>query len=979
MKNNSERKVIFRREDENRIVIEKGNFRDSLFQEQYLEALGSFIDVCHAIDMSNVEGSNIISFCGDRGDGKSSCMHTVRRILSENDVFSIQETDDKTELEDRFLQYKQLLKKYPIHPLEVIDPSFFDESHNILELVIGQLFQDAFGNDTSEDNIGNINNDRYELIKCFHRVKESMSLLDKEPKEILDNIEALDNLAIGLKLQKNIEKLFEEFLEYKNRRSSTKLTKILLCIDDLDLNVQGGYVMLEQLRKYLSNKHCVVLIALKIEQMTKVVQTALYLNGGKNSQIISIDMCRGMAEKYITKMFPTEHRVQMPKVDDIVDYQLELKHNFEEKETRNENNGELWTTVKEAVVSLIFQKTRYLFYNKEHEVNLIIPRNLRSLRHLVAMLLKMDDFEKGSSMSRENQIVFKQYFYNDWTSILPESQQRLVREIINYSDVSTKNHFILTSLIKQFQGNTKQEYNWITANVRSYNISAGDVLYVIQSLQETGHAELRYLLFFLQAYYSICLYEFYDELVGEVNGAEKYEALYDYKKYRWDGKNIVVNKQPKDSHVEIYATDERFRGISKLQQFIGGAYFMYSPGDLLPRESVRIEDVIQNRNGFQPKVSTELFARDIRNLDAKSIFGYMRQYVKELSDKKVLLKTNDPKLLQFQLCEFFALTAKMTQTAEEAENDSFRARAYPYYLSSFKQGNTILVFDVLSIFANIVDLKFAYNRFNEAIWGNNSASSFYDEAVKQPNSLLNKILRSYNNKANAEKYKEPLKSAYAVGRFASASIIRNIDVHSALLFQVRADREIISKNTKKSTSEDSVNIWRLYDFYTAISNVQMKLYGGADADNEKLYSVQFGALLTPILGLLSDVQKQIQNDFDILFAPYEKAQATKRVRDYMKSEMLKQALKKQAMQRNYPQVISNVATPYLQKVYDEIMEFDWTSPLKGDYIKNNLSDATREAIPSLVRQYITSKQSYNSADEFVEYIISLIRKHLVGK
>lgn len=973
MKNNKERKIIFRRGDENRIVLEKGNFKDSLFQEQYLEAMGSFIDVCRTLDMSTLTGSNIISFCGDRGDGKSSCMYTVHKILNNHHVFSIGDSEERTEQELRYLQCAKELEQYPVFTLDVIDPSFFDESHNILELVISQLFQEAFGKE-SDDETRMHNYDRNSLIRKFNLVKESMSMLDKERKDILDNIEALDNLAVGLKLRQKIETLFAEFLEYKKQQEKGLYKKIVICIDDLDLNVQGGYIMLEQLRKYLSNKYCVVLIALKIEQMTKVVQNALYSDSGKNSQIIDAEMCRDMAEKYIIKMFPVEHRIQMPKVENIVEYQLELKYDFEDEE-----KSEVWGTLREAVVSLIFLKTRYLFYNKEHEVNFIIPQNLRSLRHLVAMLLKMSDFEKGSSISRENQLLFKQYFYNDWINIMPEEQQQLVQEIIRYSDVSTKNHFILTSLLKQIPENEKLEVSWITPNVRAYNISAGDVLYIIQSLQETGHAELRYLLFFLQSYYSICLYEYYDELVGEVKGAEDYEAIYDYKKYRWDGNAIVYDSKQNDSHVEIYTIDEQFREIGKLQQFVGGAYFMYSPGDLLPRESLKMEYLVRTRNSVFPRTRIENVARDSRNLDANTVFNYMRSQVKDLIGKNEILKSEDPRLLQFQMCEFFALTAKMTQTADESENGTYRNRTYPYYLSAFRQGNSILVFDVLSIFANVINLKFTYDRFNEVIWGNNTSNSFYEVALNQPDSLLNAILDSYVKDASKHNYSEPLKSAYAIGRFASASIIRNIDVHIALLSQIRAERESISKNSTKRSSLGAENIGRLHDFYNAISAVKMQLYGRAKTDNKDLYSVNFSAFLAPILTSLSKVKERIEDEFEDLFTPYEKVQVTRRMREELQEEELNQLVQRLQRNNTYPQVIENVSTPYLQTIYDEINKFDWTTPLKGDYIKKNLSAATFNAIPSVIRQCITARQTYTSAKGFVDKLELLIRKHLVTK
>lgn len=974
MSQDNVRKVIFKRGDENRVVLEKDSFRDSLFQEQYLDAMDSFISVCRTMDNNPENVSNIISFCGDRGEGKSSCMRTMREILKRKNIFTIDSTST-SEHERRYQTYIREIEQYPLYTLEVIDPSFFDETHNILDLVISKMFQEAFGKEKEGERSHDTYSDKHELLRCFNCVKESMTLLAKERKEILDNIEALDYLAEGLRLQKNVEKLFEEFLKYTGKRSNNTYSgRLIISIDDLDLNVQGGYEMLEQIRKYLCNRHCVILIALKIEQMLKVVQNALYADNKSHGKIISAGMCRDMAEKYITKMFPHEHRVQMPTVSDIVDFKLELRYDYETKDATPNDNSETWESVKEAVVSLIFLKTRYLFYNKEHEVSQIIPNNLRSLRHLLAMLLKMNDFKKGSRVSKENQVAFKKYFFNDWTNVLPETQQAMVHEIINYGDVSTKNHYILTLLLKQLTEKGIKELNWWNQDVRSYNVSVGDVLYVIQSLQETGHAELRSLLFFLQSYYSICLYEYYDELVGEVEDATNGDAIYEYQKYKWDGKKIVLKPKPKDKHVEIYATDERFNEIGKLQQFVGGTYYTYEPGTFLPKEQLQYDDVQTIRGAIpQFRVITDLFARDTRNLDANDIFFYMRQYVKELMNTNSALKDDDLKLLRFHLCEFFALTSKMTQTAEEDGNKNYRNRSYPYYLSGFKQGNTILVFDVLSIFANVINLKFAYNRFNEAIFGNGSTSeSFYQIALKQPKSLLNKILQSFVDSNHKKKYSEPIKTAYAIGRMASANIIRNVDVHVALLLKIKADRERISKN-KYSGSD---NIGRLCDFFDTISDVKMQLYGRADAINDKLYAVKYETLLHQIKKALADVQSNISDDFELLFTPYEKVQAKRRIERHLATEAAKRKLFS-AENNKYPSTIGDVPTPYLQVIYDEIGQLNWANDLNGKTIKESLTKKTLNSIPSKIRQCISARRPYASAKEFVDHIQHLVEQHLV--
>lgn len=966
---NSTRRIIFRRKDENRVVLERDNFRDTLFQEQYLSAMRSFIDVCRAMSPIPPSVSNIIAFCGDRGEGKSSCMQTMRVLLMNNNRFTIDETQPLTEHEQQYITTIKELEAYPIYPLEVIDPSFFDETHNILDLVISQLYQEAFIGVDTENETKERYRERYKLITCFDKVKESMSLLEKERREILDNIESLDRLAASMKLRDNVKELFYEFLEYRNKQGYGKSDKILICIDDLDLNVNGGYTMLEQIRKYLSNPNCVILIALKIEQMTKVVQNALYANSGHHKEIISNEMCRDMAEKYITKMFPNEHRIQMPKVEDIVDYELELQYDYE---LSTDTPPQPWKTIKEAVVSLIFQKTRYLFYNKENEVNLVIPRNLRSLRQLVAMLLKMDDFEKGSDISKENKNAFKKYFFNEWTNVLPEEQKELVYNIINYNDVSTKNHYVLTSLLrKELIGEETNIFDWFTAKARAYNVSVGDVLYAIQYLQETGHANLRDLLFFLQSYYSICLYDYYDELVGEVDNSAGIPAIYEYQKYQRDGGAIKKQTGITDKHVEIYAHDDRFRGISKLQQLVGGAYYLYDQGELLPEEIVNIKEP------HTSKVHHLYVPREYRALDAGTIFKYMRAHSKENIPMAHILTQDDKELTAFLMCEFIALTTKMTQTADEYKNRNYRDRSYPYYLSSFKRGNTIIVFDILAIYSNVINLRFAYDRFNEVLWGRGTKRSFFDVALRQEGSLLNRLLSPYIKKGRESGYAEPLLSAYAMGRVASASVIRNVDVHQSLLAKVKAEKESLSKNA--TSGSDTAG--RLIDFYQTISNTEMSLYGDADANIKELYTINYEKLLKPIIDFLIEIKKSHSDIFKFIFTSYTEKEYIHKLGVYLDDEEIHEEddLDQEGEQSSWPSSINGIDTTYLSDLYEEISNYDWSQPLDGKFIKDHLSKVLRKRLTYPTNKRITALQHYMSADDFMRKLVLLIQQQTANQ
>lgn len=73
-------------------------------------------------------------------------------------------------------------------------------------------------------------------------------------------------------------------------------------------------------------------------------------------------------------------------------------------------------SVRQMVPQLIFQKTRYLFYNSPSHVSFIVPRNLRDLRQLIKMLWNMPDYQEKiddnlviKKAGSYNQVIFKEY------------------------------------------------------------------------------------------------------------------------------------------------------------------------------------------------------------------------------------------------------------------------------------------------------------------------------------------------------------------------------------------------------------------------------------------------------------------------------------------------------------------------------------------------------------------------------------------
>lgn len=179
---------------ENQPIIELENMENSVFSNQYILAEKIFNALL--TDDEARKHNNIISFCGDRGTGKTSCMMSFKSKCERdfNDCFFLKE----------------------------IDPSFFDDTHNIIELVVGNLYS-VLSSEAKKDEYDDSKRDN--LVSQFNKVMIYLKYLAKpEDKEhYYDGLQELEALSVGLSLQDSIQKLFSTFLEYINKNISLLL------------------------------------------------------------------------------------------------------------------------------------------------------------------------------------------------------------------------------------------------------------------------------------------------------------------------------------------------------------------------------------------------------------------------------------------------------------------------------------------------------------------------------------------------------------------------------------------------------------------------------------------------------------------------------------------------------------------------------------------------------------------------------------
>ncbi len=328
--------------------------------------------------------NNVIAFCGERGEGKSSAMLTFVNAVCKPG-------GRKSKI---FSSCRNLQNAYFAEPV-LIDPSLFDEVHNVLEIVLAKIFN-KFYEKYNEEYPSQDEKIREALIDRFQKVYGYVSLINNQ-KQMLDrefdyegNISTLTKLGKSTDLKEELTKLITEYLKFM-QGDSNKDSYLILAIDDLDLCSSNAYKMAEQIRKYLIIPHVVIVMSVKIDQLELCVREQnlhdyekLYQNREEGIYQNLNKEVQTMAERYVAKLIPKIRRIYLPKVQSLHLTKMIYK-NGEEEETLWQF-GKTERTLITAMLGLIYSRTGMRFLPGDGGFSYLLPNNLRDMISWVAML-----------------------------------------------------------------------------------------------------------------------------------------------------------------------------------------------------------------------------------------------------------------------------------------------------------------------------------------------------------------------------------------------------------------------------------------------------------------------------------------------------------------------------------------------------------------------------------------------------------------
>lgn len=442
--------------------------------------------------------NNIIAFCADRGQGKTSAMNSFCDSLKckkdPNTMFA--ESIIKKEDAEKFWGDKLYNTNFTVLP--PIDPTTMENNDSILKIIISRIFS-YFQNNNANSNRNF--NDEEKIIKKLRRCYENLHYLmeNSKPDDFNDDIEELSDLGDSSNFRKHLHELIEEFLNIIHSNQDTNKNFLVIQIDDADMNIEKAYEITEHLRKYCFLPNVVIVMAVNINQLEQTVEQ-YFLNTFKVLSSHYKDRvqedCHSMSIKYIEKLFPGKYKISLPLIENVLlDKSINLKINYH----KNNDIGDNSEDYHKFLINLIRRKTGILLIKSEYREHELFPNTLRGLSHFIDFLSNLEDVqmiqdvifdEKGNenetieenfSKLIINLNLFLKYFKNDWCRLNLSNKQTKIIENIDLVPYSNKINRILLEIRDYFNDECDLEN---TENTLS------EVRYVLWKLSELKKSEM---------------------------------------------------------------------------------------------------------------------------------------------------------------------------------------------------------------------------------------------------------------------------------------------------------------------------------------------------------------------------------------------------------------------------------------------------------------------------------------------------------
>lgn len=475
----------------------------SIFQKVYSRAFGLTRQIILSQSMTERKGENeqldnIITFVGRRGTGKTSAMLSFMEFLRKN----VRDYEETKEFAANYRIENARGHKVNFIALEWIDASLLEKGEDIFEYILAKMLRDVLDLDDEMRESGYQSYEIRELHQDFSSIYGKVLNLKNRSSQQADSdrmsISLLRDLARSSDLRREFEELIQRYLQLKLNREkrpglkSVEDTYLVVAIDDMDMNVESGFEILEKIQRYLKVKSLIVLLAINHEQMRVCCEkhfSKMYDNIPINDTYLRKKSISRIAEEYMEKAIPSYMRIYLPSMKKK-DYDRERLTKVEISLCGEEPAA---MSIKEAIFRLCEQKTKVRYDSQGKKRHFMEPDTLRQLNNQYLFLKDMEDFKNDSEIDLEvmaqnikrsmDDILFRFAFEN-----LPQDERehfmdfseidlrRRGKSIVNYfyEEISRKDQRALFFVNEPKEG--EERSHLFTEEYNIYGYSYGELM-----------------------------------------------------------------------------------------------------------------------------------------------------------------------------------------------------------------------------------------------------------------------------------------------------------------------------------------------------------------------------------------------------------------------------------------------------------------------------------------------------------------------
>ena len=444
-------------------------------------------DVLGKID--NNKHNRVISIVGDRGTGKSSLLETSINVLKEKGLFVI----------------------------DIIDPSTFNTSLNVTEILLSKLYMLLKELDVQLSNNTHKENLKHKLYNELKKALEVLNNLRLTDVSFIENNmthEVLENYMEREQFSNTIKYVLDLILIIINETKDDNkpdFRGIAILIDDLDLvDNEVIYSMAEDIRKYLATSAVVVIAYRETQLQNAIVQEII----NKNKLLIDKNLIndfelRDQAAKYLEKLMPYATRIFMPveellyseKFEKIVSVIVESNSDVEtdeiiKKEFINKYNISNGINLKEWFYNAIGEKIKLDLkpLDEKENTQLLFPNNLRGILDLIKIVhVDLKTTKDCANVEEITETVllnlehYRTYYRSYCSQSLSYEQYKIIRnwEIANVGNKNFTIYFDLwTNYFKELQDDIwMKKYDSNKKTIGSVSIIENELFYPLDILK----------------------------------------------------------------------------------------------------------------------------------------------------------------------------------------------------------------------------------------------------------------------------------------------------------------------------------------------------------------------------------------------------------------------------------------------------------------------------------------------------------------